>query len=301
MDNIRQLPRLMVFSMVARKGSFTQAAAELGITKSAVSQQIKLLESELGVRLLNRTTRGVSITGLGEKMLLRCQLLQDQVNLLFADIVDAGANPKGRFRITFPHALESNVVMSAVEQFCIEYPELEPELMVSDSNLDLVSNHLDVAIHAGELLDSSYHALPIGTMTELFCATPLYLHRSSTLKTLEDLCKHRWIATSWQHQNMQVVHRNHHETSIINLNQIAQTNTLPSALKMALHHMGFVLLPDVIARPLIRTGELIRIVEHVTGPQWSIHFLHTYQSKKPVHITRFYQLVCCFFNRFISK
>jgi DNA-binding transcriptional LysR family regulator len=221
--------------------------------------------------------------------------LQGQVDMLFADIVNAGVSPKGPFRITFPHALESNVVIPAINQLCAEYPDLKPELIGSDSRLDLVSNNLDIAIHAGELQDSSYRALPVGTMTEVFCATPLYLNRSPSLKSLKDLCKHRWIATSWQHQKMSIIHLDKHKTAEITLKQVAQANTLPSALEMALHHMGFVLLPEIIAKPLIKTGELVHIVEHISGPQWPVHILHAYQGKRPIHITRFHQIVCRFF------
>ena len=297
MNNIRHLPRLMVFAVVARKGSFTQAAEELGITKSAVSQQVSMLESELGVRILNRTTRGVSLTALGEKLLLRCQSLQNQVDLVFTDIVNAGVNPKGRFAVTFPHSLESRVVIPAIEQLCSEYSGLEPELVVNDSVMDLVENKLDVAIHAGELPNSSYRAFPVGAMTEIFCATPLYLNRTSTPHTPESLSEHRWIATSWQLQKMAILHRDSHEKSIINLNRFAQVNTLPSALEMALRHMGIVLLPDVIAKPLFKTGELVHIVNRITGPQWPVYTLHAYQAEKPIHITRFHQLVSHFFSR----
>lgn len=295
MNNSHHLSRLMTFAVVARKGSFTQAAQELGVTKSAVSQQISQLENELGISILNRTTRGVSLTALGEKILLRCQILQDQVDSIFTDITNAGINPKGRFAITFPHSLESNVVIPAIEQLCTEYTGLEPELLVSDGSLDLVVNNLDVAIHAGELPDSSYRALPVGTMTEIFCATPLYLNRTSTPKKSENLCEHRWIATSWQQQNMSIIHLDRNTKSTIRLNRFAQVNTLPSALKLALSHMGFVLLPDVIARPLIKKGELVHIVDSITGPSWPVYILHAYQNEKPIHVKRFYQLVKQFF------
>ena len=178
MNNIKQLSRLMVFASVAKHGSFTRAATVLGITKSAVSQQVKSLENDMGIRVLNRTTRGISTTALGEKLLSRCVLLKDQVDLAFMDIATAKDNPKGRFSITFPHALESNIVVPAIEQLCIEYPGLEPELIVNDSSLDLVEENIDVAIHAGTLADSSYRALPVGTITEIFCATPLFLNRN---------------------------------------------------------------------------------------------------------------------------
>lgn len=296
MNNVRQLSKLMVFAAVAEKGSFTRAAETLGVTKSAVSQQISQLESELSIRVLNRTTRGVSLTTLGGKLLTRCQLLQDQVNQIFTDVVNAGVDPQGRFAVTFPHAFESNIVLPAIEQLCVEYPGLEPELIVSDEALDLVTNKLDVAVYAGELPDSSYRALPVGTMTEIFCATPLYLQRTSIPKTAKYLCEHRWIATSWQHPKMSIWHLENEESSIIKLQQFARANTLACALKMALRHMGMVLLTDVVAKPFLKSGELVQIVAQVTGPRWPIYTIHAYQNDKPVHVSRFHQLVSRFFT-----
>ncbi len=288
----------MVFATVAQQGSFTQAAVALGTTKSAVSQQVKALEEELGIQVLNRTTRGISLTALGEKLLQRCMSLQDQVELVFRDIAQAQDNPKGRFAITFPHSLEASVVMPAMEQLCQEYPGLEPEIMVSDSRLDLVDNKLDVSIHAGELPDSSYRALPVGTITEIFCATPLFLNRMGTPKNLQGLSELSWIATSWQQAKMPVFKNN--DKTMINLKQFSRVNTLPSALEMALRHLGMVLLPDVVAKPLIKSGELVHIVSDFTGPLWPVYTLHGYHGEKPVHLTRFHQLVCRYFNDLLN-
>jgi len=287
----------MIFAEVARKGSFTLAAVELGMTKSSVSQHVSTLEQSLEKRLLNRTTRGVSLTALGEKLLLRCQLLQDQADSIFGDISDADINPTGRFAITAPHALETNVVIPAIEQLCREFPGLEPDLIVTDNVLDLIEQHIDVSIHAGDLPDSSYHAVPIGTIRELFCATPLYLNQNSTPKTLQALCEHRWIASSWQHKDMTVYVNDEQHKSTITLNQFASVNTLPSALEMALSHMGIVLLPDVAASPLLKTGVLSRLMETVTGPLWPVYALHAYDRKKPKHINRFIQIVNRYFSR----
>ncbi|WP_197722120.1 LysR family transcriptional regulator [Sulfuriflexus mobilis] len=294
-NKLRQLPRLLAFAAVAEKGSFTRAAEVLGVTKSAVSQQISLLEEELGIRVLNRTTRGVSLTALGESLLSQCQLLQDQTNRIFTDVVNAGANPQGRFAVTFPHAFESNIVIPAIEQLCLEFPGLEPELIVSDKALDIVSNNLDVAIYSGELPDSSYRALPIGAMTEIFCATPLYLHRAASPVTPESLGEHRWLATSWQQQKMPIWHVDCNKSDVIQLNPFARANTLACALKMALRHMGVVLLADVVAKPYLKTGELVHIAHRISGPHWPVYTLHAYHGEKPVHLTRFHQLVSRFF------
>lgn len=290
----------MVFAAVAQKGSFTDAAKELGITKSAVSQQIKLLESEIGQQLLSRTTRGVALTALGSKLLLHCRLLQDQVNIAFSDIVNAETAPKGRFAITFPYSLASPVVMPAIEQLCREFPGLEPDLHVSDGTLDLVANNLDVAIHLGALPDSSYRALLIGKVDEIFCASPLYLNRTSVPKCPEALLSHRWIATGWQHRHMTVTKQENDEKTLLNLPHFAQVNSLPMAIDMVLHHMGIALLPDIAARPYFQSGELIHVMREFTGPRWPVYFLHAYQQKKPLHIDRFHQLIQIFFSRLVN-
>jgi DNA-binding transcriptional LysR family regulator len=300
MDNLKQLSRLMVFAEVVKQASFTGAARQLGISKSAVSQQIKALEADMDIRVLNRTTRGVSTTALGEKLLSRCHVLKDQVDLVLKDIANAEDNPKGRFAITLPHSLECNVVMPAIEQLCLEYPGIEPELIVSDSSLDLVESNLDVAIHAGELPDSSYRALPIGTLTEIFCATPLYLNKNIIPVKLTDLAKLKWIATGWQKQKMPVYDVSTNEKSIIELNQFSKVNNFPSALSMALRHLGIVLLPENVAKPLIKSGELVHIVTDFRGPLWPLYTVHAYQRDKPIHLTRFHQLVCNYFNNLMS-
>jgi len=286
----------MVFAEVVKQGSFTDAAKQLGISKSAVSQQIKSLEADMDIRVLNRTTRGVSTTALGEKLLSRCHILKDQVDLVLKDIANAEENPKGRFAITLPHSLESHLVMPAIEQLCAEYPDIEPELIVSDKKLDLIENNLDVAIHAGELSDSSYRALPIGTVTEIFCASPLYLNRNITPCKLSDLAQLKWISTSWQKRNMPIYNILSKEKTLIELTQFSKVNNFTSALSMALRHLGIVLLPDNVAKPLIKSGELIHIMKEFTGPIWPLHTVHAYQREKPIHLTRFHQLVCNYFN-----
>lgn len=296
MSNLKQLPRLLVFSEVANMGSFTRAAETLGISKSAVSQQIRALENELQVQLLNRTTRGVSTTALGKKLLQRCRSLREQVDLVFSDIASAGSAPKGKMTVTFPHAIEANVILPAIEQLCLEYPGIEPQLLASDGYMDLTQHKIDLAIRAGNLADSTYRALPIGSCTEIFCATPLYINRHGGADTIEALQRHKCIATAWQSNPTTIRDKATGASQKITLNRCAQANTLPSAVEMMLRHMGVALLPDNTAKPLIDSGEVVHIAKGITGPLWPFYTLHNYQQEKPIHITRFHQLVCRFFN-----
>lgn len=297
MNKIKQLPRLMVFTVVAQKRSFTKAAIFLHISKSAVSQQVTQLESELGVRLLNRTTRELSLTAVGSKLLDRCTVLQDQLSLAFNDLSEAGLSPQGRFAITYPHSIETAIILPAIEQLCKEYPNLEPELIADDSTLDLVENQLDLAIHIGELADSSYRALPVGSVTELFCATPFYVNKQGDSSSTQELSQHRWISTSWQNINTNISYISNQKNETIRLNEFAKANTLPAVIGMALRHLGIALIPDVIARPLFESGKLVQIAKELRGPQWPVYTVHAYKSEKPIHITRFHQLICRGFEK----
>ncbi len=277
--------------MVAQKSSFTKAAEQLNISKSAVSQQITLLESELGVRLLNRTTRGVSLTSVGENLLQRSAIILEQIEFLFNNIDQAKDNPRGKFAVTFPHSLQSIVVLPAIKQLCKEYPNLQPELIADDTTLDLVKHQLDVAIHVGKLPDSSYRALPAGKLTEIFCATPKYLEKSPDISTVKDLCKHPWIANPWQQSKMLVTDQTSSIINEISLNQFSKANTLPAAIEIALNHLGIILVPDILAKQYIKMGKLIHIATHLKGPQWPIYTLHAYQNDKPKHLSRFHELI----------
>jgi len=294
--NNKQLPRLMVFTAVAQKKSFTEAAKHLQISKSAVSQQVSLLEIELGVRLLNRTTRELSLTAIGSTLLKRCIVLQDQLSLVFNDLAESGVSPRGRFAITYPHSLELEIILPAIEQLCKEFPNLEPTLIADDYSLDLVENQLDIAIHIGELPDSGYRALPIGSLKELFCATPSYLNQHGEIESIEELAQHRWISASWQKKNTTINYIKSGKKEKVMLNEFAKANTLPAAVGMSLRDLGIVLVPDVVANALFRSGQLVQIAKHLSGPEWQVYTVHVYQHEKPIHITRFHQLICRMFD-----
>lgn len=118
MNNIRLLPSLLIFAEVAHKQSFTLAAKQFGISKSTISQQVKRLEEQIGQQLLSRHTRGMSLTAAGEKLLARCELLRDQVELAFEELNHSKQAPSGVFALTIPHSCERDIVIPALNQLC---------------------------------------------------------------------------------------------------------------------------------------------------------------------------------------
>jgi len=291
-----------MFAEVANRQSFTLAAKQLGMSKSAISQRLKRLEQELGQQLLSRHTRGMSLTAAGEKLLSRCELLRDQVDLTFEELNHSKEMPSGTFALTIPHACEKNIVIPALSQLCIEFPQIRPEILVTDEAKDLIKNNLDASIYGGELKDSNYRALPIGTVSEIFCATPAYVQKYGQLTKIDDLLKHRIIATSWQKGSLDIYKNNVlAEKKSIGLNFFATTNTLPSTVEMVLHDMGVALLPEFVVQSEFVSGRLIRVLPGHQGWQWPFYMVHRFHGEKPIHITRFYQLVKHFFSKAITK
>ena len=298
MNNIKRLPALLIFAEVAKQQSFTLAAATLGMSKSALSQQLKRLEEDIGQQLLSRHTRGMSLTAAGEKLLGRCELLRDQVELVIEELDSSREAPSGTFAITIPHSCEKDVVIPALSQLCQEFPLIEPHIQVTDTAQDLIQNNLDVAIYAGELRDSNYRAMPMGNAREVFCATPAYIQKHGMPTHLDHLQDHHFIATSWRKKPL-TLYKNEHlsEKIAVEVNFFANTNTLPSALEMVLHHMGITLLPEFTIQNQLATGKLVRVLSNYQGPQWPFYMVHRFQGEKPVHVTRFHQLVKHFFAK----
>jgi len=298
MNNVKILPSLLIFAEVANKQSFTLAARQLGMSKSAVSQQLKRLEQHLGQQLLSRHTRGMSLTAAGEKLLSRCELLRDQVDLAFEELDNNKESPSGPFAITIPHSCERDIVIPALGQLCIEFPNIKPRVVVSDEVLDLIENNLDIALYGGELKDSNYRALPAGTVSEIFCATPAYVQKYGQAHRPDDLRKHRMIATSWQ-TNTLAIFKNSDltEKTSLNIDYFASTNTLPAAQNMVLQGMGVALLPEFSSQALMASGDLVRVLPDYQGWQWPFYMIHRFHGEKPIHVTRFYQLVKYFFSK----
>ena len=292
------LAPLLTFAEVANKQSFTLAAANLGMSKSAVSQQVKRLEEHAGLQLLSRHTRGMSLTAAGERLLGRCELLQEQVNLAFEEITSSKEMPSGPFSITLPHSCETDIVIPALNQLCIEFPQLEPKVVVTDMTQDLIQDKLDVAIYAGELKDSNYRALSIGASDEVFCASPIYLQKHGPINTLEDVKKLRWISAPWQKTPI-ALHQadSPSQQQLLELNGFLETNTLTSTLEMVLREMGIALLPEFVLQNAFKDGRLVRVLPQYYGRHWPFHLVHSFHGEKPIHVTRFHQLVKYFFDK----
>ncbi|TCO81340.1 LysR family transcriptional regulator [Plasticicumulans lactativorans] len=188
------LNHIRIFVAVAEAGSFTAAAERLGLAKAQVSLQVARLETALGERLFNRTTRRVGLTDAGQRLLDACAPL---LHGLLAALGSVGAGApvlSGRLRVsaTVDHTVQ--FLAGVVADFAAQHPALEIELRSSDRLADLVTEGIDVAIRMGWLRDSSLRATPLGAFEQGVVAAPGYLAQHGTPAHPGELAAHRWIA-----------------------------------------------------------------------------------------------------------
>lgn len=175
---------------VAENGGFTAAAAGTGLTPSAVAKLIGRLEQRLGVRLLHRTTRRVTLTAEGERYVERARRILADIEECEADLTAQGAAPRGLLRVA---AGNYRTLVEALPEFHARYPEIELEIMISSRRIDLIDDRIDVALRLGRLADSSFVSRRVGRFPRVICATPEYLAKAPPLERPDDLVHHNCL------------------------------------------------------------------------------------------------------------
>ncbi|MEQ4923949.1 DNA-binding transcriptional regulator YafC [Proteus hauseri] len=181
---------VQVFITVVECGSFTKAAEQLTLANSAVSRTVKKLESKLGVNLLNRTTRQLSLTEEGERYFHRMQIILQDMESAENELIDTQNSPKGLLRIDAATPVVLHLLVPFIQQFQQAYPEITLSLISSETFINLIEHKVDIAIRVGNLTDSSLRARPLFSSYRKIIASPKYLERYGTPKSAEDLKAH---------------------------------------------------------------------------------------------------------------
>lgn len=184
---------LSFFTLLARKRSFAAAALELGVSPPAVSKRLARIENGLGIKLLNRTTRRVSLTGEGEAYLARAEEILRDIEELHETVGSAGKAPKGLLRVNATLGFGREHIASVVSEFVEAWPEVEVQLILSDTPLNLVAEGFDISIRFGGLSSSRLIARKLRANRRFMCAAPAYLERYGEPRRLEDLERHDCI------------------------------------------------------------------------------------------------------------
>ncbi|HAU5432614.1 DNA-binding transcriptional regulator YafC [Cronobacter malonaticus] len=181
---------LIIFVAVVESGSFSRAAEQLNLANSAVSRAVKKLEMKLGVSLLNRTTRQLSLTEEGERYFRRIQQVLQEMAAAETELMESRQTPRGLLRIDAATPVILHLLMPMIKPFRERYPDVTLSLVSSETFINLIERKVDVAIRAGTLTDSSLRARPLFTSYRKIVAAPDYLERYGVPATICDLKDH---------------------------------------------------------------------------------------------------------------
>lgn len=187
------------FVLLASRGSFAEAARDSGVTASAVSRRLARLEERLGVRLMNRTTRRVSLTGEGKVYLNRATRLLGEIEELENSLRSGREMPNGLLRINATFGFSREHIAPAVSAFCRAYPAVEVQLIVSDAPLNLIEQGLDLNIRFGNPPTTNLMQRLLQRNRRFMCASPAYLERHGVPQSLDDLRDHNCIVLRQDH------------------------------------------------------------------------------------------------------
>jgi DNA-binding transcriptional LysR family regulator len=272
---------LAAFAVVARERSFTRAAAQLGVSQSALSQTIKSLEERLGLRLLTRTTRSVLPTEAGERLL---QILAPRLEEIERELAQLSAlrdKPAGKVRITAGEHPALSILQPALRKFLPEFPDIKVELIVDYGLTDIVAEGYDAGVRLGEQVAKDMIAVRIGPeMRMAVVASPAYFKKNPAPRTPQDLTDHNCINTRlptygglfpWG------LEKNGQEVKVRGEGQLV-FNNLGLRINSALDGLGVAYIPEDQALPYIAKGKLVRVLEDWCPPFPGYHLY--YPSRK---------------------
>jgi DNA-binding transcriptional LysR family regulator len=184
---------LAFFALLARASSLSAAARELAITPPAVSKRLMLIEQRLGVRLMNRSTRRLSLTAEGETYLARARDILDAIRDMEESVSGGAGDTRGLLRVNATLGFGRTVIAPLISMFAARHPDVEVQLQLSDRAIDLVEDAYDLGIRFGELPDTRVNARKILSNRRFLCASPAYIKRHGAPQSPEELAQHRCI------------------------------------------------------------------------------------------------------------
>jgi len=259
------LIEMEAFLVVVEEGTFTAAARRLGVTKSYASKLVVRLEDRLGVRLLQRTTRQLTLTEPGRAYFDRCSDAMRALNEAEAEAVELQTSPQGRLRINLPAAFATSYLAAPVAEFKTRYPELTVEAVLTDRKVDILSEGFDMAVRVGDLDDSSLIARRLASVDRSVFCSPSYLRRRGTPTRPEELVEHdcllyahHAVPTTWHFKGPG-------RNAAVEVSGKLVSNHAAMLVEAACQGLGLVFCPTFFVAPALRDGRLQRVL-----PDW--HF-----------------------------
>ncbi|MBU2918897.1 LysR family transcriptional regulator [Psychrosphaera sp. F3M07] len=191
--SFEQLKSMVVFAQVVEQGSLSGAAKHINLSRAVVSYHIKKLETQLGVTLLNRSTRTIGLTEAGSEYYERCRIIAEQAFAANQQIENIKNEPEGLIKITCPVNVGLQTIIPALNQFRGLYPKIDLDVMLTDEVVNIMQQGIDIAIRGAPLADSGLQAVKLSVLPMCLCGSPEYFNQRGRPKKPSDLTQHDWI------------------------------------------------------------------------------------------------------------
>ncbi|EYD75270.1 Transcriptional regulator, LysR family [Rubellimicrobium mesophilum DSM 19309] len=252
-----------MFAAVVEAGSFAGAAQRLGTSSGQASKLVSRLESELGVRLLHRTTRALAPTEAGQAYYDRLRNLLDEFDALDAEVRDQGSEPRGTVRVTAPLTFGTLRLAGILTDFAAAHPQIGLDVSFTDRLVNLVDEGFDLAVRVGQPADSSLVARKLAEARSITVASPSYLAARGTPRTPQDLPEHDCIIDT----NRRDPHRWTYAKGPVHVSGRLTFSNASVCLTVAEAGLGIACLPDFVATESLLAGRVVRLLEgHESAP-----------------------------------
>ncbi len=270
---------MVLFAAVVREGSFSGAARQLGITKQTTSERIGKLEKQLGVRLLERTTRRLRVTGSGAVYFERCSAIAAQIDEANKEVQQQQVEPVGLLRVSSPVLYGRRYLAPVVSKFLGRYPKARIEVVLADRRVNLIEEGLDLAIHIGPLDDASLVSRKLGEAPVYCVASPGYLSKHGVPRA-QDLASARCVGFSafetWQVMGVKS-----------RIDPVLIVNDLEVACEAALAGVGIARVPAILCRDAVREGRLKVVFGPKPAMVRSVYALYPSRLNLPARVRLF--------------
>jgi DNA-binding transcriptional LysR family regulator len=262
-----KLAEMRVFVRAIERGTFASAAGDLGLTPSAVSKLIARLEARLGVRLVNRTTRKLSLTAEGETYFHSGRQLVEAMDNLEQEVAAAAEHPRGLLRINTALSFGVQHLTPALIEFHRRYPDVRISISLTERPVDVHAEQIDVAVRVGPSSDQDLMSRKVGNVSRVLCASPQYLAQFGVPERREDLGRHRCIAFTAQNRGRWPFRTADGGVEHMEVSGVFASDNQECILQLVLNGAGIGRLGDyIVARP-IRDGRLVALLADQHDPE----------------------------------
>jgi len=276
-----------VFVTVVESGGFSPAAKLLGISKSAVSKRVTQLEEQMGVKLLHRTTRKLSLTEAGEHFFQHARIAHQAAKDAQDAVAQLQGEPQGRLRINTPMSFGRLHIAPLIPEFLKRYPKISIEMVMDDKVADLIGEGFDIAIRGGDLPDSSLIARKLAPLRNVLCASPEYIETHGRPIELSQLTDHNCLIFTYSKDIKEWLFIKDGQTQSVEVTGNYNVNNSEALREALLQGVGIGRLPTFVAGPDIKSGKLVSLFEEYQMPDKTIYAVFPERQYLPSKVRAF--------------